>query len=298
MGRKIYQTVGLIASGKTTYSKKVIKEHPNIQRISRDDIRFMTTDYQYTPENEKIVDKIYRSMIETYLKTTDKNLILDEQNLNVERKEQFKKWVLTIDPNVEFVEIEFPITLAEAIERDSKRERPIGKGPIKQTWDKNEVYLKQMIERHKPKYPIDPNLPWCIICDIDGTLSNSVNRKIFDDTKVMEDLVIEPVKNILKQYEYTDVDIFLMSGRQDSCREITEQWLKANNIPYDALYMRKAGDNRKDTIIKRELFDEHIRGKYNVLFVIDDRPCVCKMWQELGLFTFVVNQDVYAKNDF
>ena len=89
-----------------------------------------------------------------------------------------------------------------------------------------------------------------------------------------------------------------MSGRKETCREITEQWLEKNNVPYDDLYMRKADDNRDDTVIKRELFEKYIKGRYNVLFVIDDRPKVCKMWQDLGIFTLVVNQDVYAKNDF
>ena len=62
--------------------------------------------------------------------------------------------------------------------------------------------------------------------------------------------------------------------------------------------MRKDNDNRSDTIIKREIFDEFIRDKYMPMFVIDDRPCVVEMWVSMGLFVFNVNQDAYCKRDF
>ena len=49
------------------------------------------------------------------------------------------------------------------------------------------------------------------------------------------------------------------------------------------IHMRKAGDNRKDAIIKKELFDEHIRDKYYVDYIVDDRLQVCRLWYSLGL---------------
>lgn len=306
MKRKVFMTIGLIASGKSTYAKNLVKENPNIQRVSRDDIRSMTTDYQFTSENEKIVDKLYRSLIETYLISTTKDIIMDEQNLNVERKEEFKKWILSIEPDVEFIEIEFPITLGEAIERDSKRERPIGKSVIKQTYQKYEIQLKQMVEKHKPKQVIDANLPWCCLIDIDGTLADSTNRRIFDDTQLMTDNVINPVRNILLNHLFINSEmpdnsrqsIFIMSGRKDSCKDKTIEWLNANSIPFNDIFMRKADDNRKDTVVKQELYEQHIKGKYNVAYVVDDRPSVCQMWINNGLFVFNVNQDPLCKNNF
>lgn len=50
------------------------------------------------------------------------------------------------------------------------------------------------------------------------------------------------------------------------------------------LYMRSASDTRPDTEIKKELFEKHIRSKYYVDFIIDDRMSVIRMWQnELGI---------------
>ena len=83
--------------------------------------------------------------------------------------------------------------------------------------------------------------------------------------------------------------IILLSGRPDDCREPTKQFLKKNKIPYDELFMRKSGDQRKDAIIKRELYEENIRDKYNVRFILDDRDQVVDMWRQLGLPCFQVN---------
>jgi hypothetical protein len=52
--------------------------------------------------------------------------------------------------------------------------------------------------------------------------------------------------------------------------------------------MREKGDNRSDEIIKKEFFDAHIVGKYNVSFVCDDRNRVVRLWHSLGLPVFNV----------
>lgn len=56
------------------------------------------------------------------------------------------------------------------------------------------------------------------------------------------------------------------------------------------LYMRKTGDSRKDSIIKLEIFNKHIKPNYKILGVFDDRMQVCRMWYEQGIFCFNVNQ--------
>lgn len=81
-----------------------------------------------------------------------------------------------------------------------------------------------------------------------------------------------------------------MSGRDGISRELTEKWLEGKDIPYRALFMRAEGDQRKDSIVKKELFDEHVRNNYYVRGVFDDRDQVVSMWRkELGLTCFQVN---------
>lgn len=138
-----------------------------------------------------------------------------------------------------------------------------------------------------------PGLQNAIIVDIDGTLAQKGDRDIFDDSKLHLDSVIQPVKKLLDmfiEHEFGNTRVILMSGRQESCRQQTEQWLWDNNIYYHELFMRKTDDKRCDSIVKKELYEEHVKGKYNVLFVVDDRKRVKRMWTSEGLFVFDVNQ--------
>jgi hypothetical protein len=81
-----------------------------------------------------------------------------------------------------------------------------------------------------------------------------------------------------------------VSGRTDDCQPQTEKWLQQYEVNYASLYMRKTGDMRKDSIMKDEIYRQHIEGKYNVKFVLDDRQQVVDMWRGLGLTVFQVDE--------
>lgn len=54
--------------------------------------------------------------------------------------------------------------------------------------------------------------------------------------------------------------------------------------------MRKTQDNRKDSIIKTEIYQEFIKEHYFVEFVLDDRNQVVDTWRkDLKLPCFQVN---------
>jgi len=154
------------------------------------------------------------------------------------------------------------------------------------------VRLNKQKEKKEAISPVvrdhNPKLPDVIICDIDGTLAKKGERDIFDFAKCECDTVIEPVKTIVNKCFPTKV--LLLTGRSEQFREPTERWLKANSIRYDTLLMRSDGDIRNDTIVKKEIFDRYINSQHNVLFIIDDRRRVVRMWRENGLFVLDVNQ--------
>jgi hypothetical protein len=77
--------------------------------------------------------------------------------------------------------------------------------------------------------------------------------------------------------------IIYLSGREDKFRTQTESFLRQNHCPPGPLFMRTAGDYRKDAIIKTEIFDSEVRNKYRVRFVLDDRNQVVEMWRKMGL---------------
>lgn len=127
-----------------------------------------------------------------------------------------------------------------------------------------------------------------IIVDVDGTLATKhEGRGQFDWHLVADDIpnydIVELVNLYAYSKEHDPYTILVLSGREDICRLDTELWLTRYGVEWDDLFMRAAGDNRKDAIVKREIYDAHIEPYYEVRVVIDDRQQVVDMWRSLGL---------------
>lgn len=141
-----------------------------------------------------------------------------------------------------------------------------------------------------------------IIFDLDGTLANLDHRLHLVKTKpknwkaffagVSEDTVIDVIFKLYKKVMLGN-RIIICSGRSDSCKQATEEWLYDNGIHYSALYMRKSDDCRDDATVKKELLYKMRDDGYNPLLAFDDRQRVVDMWREEGLTCCQV-----AKGDF
>jgi len=47
--------------------------------------------------------------------------------------------------------------------------------------------------------------------------------------------------------------------------------------------MRQRNDQRQDNIVKQIILDYDIKPDYDILFALDDRNSVCKMWRQNGI---------------
>ena len=159
--------------------------------------------------------------------------------------------------------------------RDNMRPNGVGETVIRKMYNQ---YLKPQ----PAVYEHNKNLRTAIICDIDGTLAHMKDRSPYDWGRVDTDEVDPTIKNLLDVLK-DKCFIILVSGRDEVCREKTEKWLRGNDITYGMLLMRPEGDIRKDSIVKREIFENYIRDYYNIQFVLDDRNQVVEMWRSLGL---------------
>jgi hypothetical protein len=139
----------------------------------------------------------------------------------------------------------------------------------------------------------DPLLPQAVIVDIDGTVATMNQRKLYEWYKVDTDSPNKPVIGLVEDLSRLGNTIIFLSGRDQSCEDKTRAWLNKElqlNWNNTLLFMRKKGDMRKDTIIKRELFEREILGKYFVRFVLDDRDSVVALWRkEIGLVCLQVD---------
>ena len=77
-----------------------------------------------------------------------------------------------------------------------------------------------------------------------------------------------------------------MTARGERYAGLSKKWLDDHHIKYDEYYSRKSKDRRDDAIVKKEIYLEKVKNHYDVLFVLEDRLSVVKMWRdELGLIT-------------
>jgi predicted kinase len=292
--RVIFYLKGLPGSGKSTEALKMLKEFPGrYRRVNKDSIRTMMIGPDFNFKTESMVVDIRNYAMEIALRKGF-DIICDDTNLRE------KYYIETCNVakrvgDVQIVEKYFECPLETCLERNRNRAAKVPEDLIIKMHEK---YIKGKTVRQGTEYfpkvertfERNPNLPDAIICDIDGTLAlNQNGRSYYDSTRVIEDSVNVPVADIVRLYSKQGVFIIIVSGRKDDCRIDTETWLKCNDIPYNILLMRSVEDNRKDTITKKEIYDNNIKDKYNVLFVLDDRAAVVSGWRELGHTCLQVN---------
>jgi len=54
--------------------------------------------------------------------------------------------------------------------------------------------------------------------------------------------------------------------------------------------MRADNDHRKAVVLKKEIYDNHIKGEYDVVACFDDDPEICEMYKNEGLLVFEVKR--------
>ncbi|HMQ48126.1 MAG TPA: AAA family ATPase [Saprospiraceae bacterium] len=274
--KKVLLLKGLPGSGKTTYAKKLLKESPHqYKRINRDDLRNMFDDGLFSKGNERFVRKVRDLLIVQALKE-GKHVIVDDTNLVHRNELSIRQLVSEFnrenEDQVQVEVVEMDATLEESIRRDALREKPVGEKVIRD--------MHRMSQRRNPEYVSqDEHLPKAILCDIDGTLALINGRSPYEESLCEQDLLHEPVARLVRQYHRIGYEVLLLSGRKDSSREQTLNWLTKYQIPFQHLWMRRHDDTRKDAVIKQELYEEHIQGKYFIEFVLDDRDQVVDLWR-------------------
>ncbi len=130
--QKLIITLGLPASGKSTFASKLAEENPETHiRVCRDDIRHMLGTY-WVPAREKVVTMIENASVDAGLHKGF-NVIVDATNFS-----SFNKWKdLAKELKIEFEIKDFTdVPLRTCIERDQQRERPVGKIVIEGMWQK------------------------------------------------------------------------------------------------------------------------------------------------------------------
>lgn len=283
--KTVWMFKGLPASGKTTEAKKMLENFGsgNARRVNKDDLRAMLDNGQWSKGNEAFVLDI-RDHVITRTLEHGKHAIVDDTNLAPKHEERLRQLALLGGACFEVIDFT-GVSVEDCIKRDLQRPVSVGERVIRDMYDQ---FLRPKVEA--PAH--DPALPDCIIVDIDGTVAQSNGRGHYDWMRVGEDRPREVVIQIARKlWETTPIDVIFMSGRDSVCRELTQAWLDIHFGTGSglSLYMRPAGDMRKDAIVKTELYEANVKNKFNVKAVFDDRPQMIRCWQDLGFTDRIFN---------
>lgn len=135
-----------------------------------------------------------------------------------------------------------------------------------------------------------------IICDIDGTIADLTHRLHHISTPgqkknwdafhagVVDDAPHEDMRTLLRilTASITVSSVVYVSGRNETARQATLDWLADHWFPSGPLHMRSTNDRRDDAIVKEEILDRLGLTPADVLCVLDDRDRVVAMWRRRG----------------
>lgn len=271
MEKKLIMLKGLPGCGKTTEANRLVVEE-GYKRVNKDDLRAMIDNGKWNKTNEENIVECRNLLIIHYL-DSGYNVVCDDTNFHPSHANDLLEIAENCDAEFEERFIDTPVY--ECIERDLKRgDKSVGSKVILGMYFK---FLRQDAEWKEDKQN-------AFIFDIDGTLARMVDRSPYDYTKVGTDIVNSNIAMILRTLRaHSGLPIIIMTGRKLECVEQTQEWLDDNHIPYDLILFRETEDNRKDAIIKEELYHRYVEPFYNIIGVFDDRNQVVDMWRSLGL---------------
>lgn len=266
----VFCTIGLPASGKSTTARRMAQESDGlIREVTKDVLRLHPNAPQshtkierwVVAERDRLVIKALRDQC---------SIVVHDTNLNPIHSQRLAE--IAKEHGAEFTILDFTdVSVEECIRRDRARENSVGETVIWEMWQR---WL------YKPPHSTpQPETTDAVIVDIDGTLARMTQRRPFDWDRVGEDDPVVHVIELVRDLHAAGTKIVYVSGRDGSCHEATQQWLDEHvGVPGD-LYMRPANDHRADTLVKREIYEREIRGRYRIRFVLDDRNSVVHMWR-------------------
>jgi len=280
MKKKIYIMKGLPGCGKSTLARNMVENSSDTVRLNKDDLRKMLGG-TFTNGKENAVLEIRDFAIGTLL-SKNYNVIVDDTNLHPKHEATIRE-KFSDKADIEIVSL-LDVPLEECLKRDRMRPEKVGEAVIMDMYRK---FIKPI-----PVIEYNPELPSCVVVDMDGCLAIKGDRDIYDFSKVDLDTLNLPVAETVKGfYRMSLAKIIVVSGRDDSCKDMTWKWVSnVAGLDVTDILMRETGDKRPDYIVKQDIYDQYIKGKYNVLVVLDDRDSVVRMWRDNGLPVFQVNE--------
>lgn len=147
-------------------------------------------------------------------------------------------------------------------------------------------------------------LPRVVIFDIDGTLMDESHRKHLRESgdwdtyfsKCDLDVPIQKMVDLTKEYKSKGYEIWLMSGRSETCKDKTIQSLNEHGVCFDCINLRGSDVFVPDYVLKPAWVSKYV-GIERVDAVYDDTDKVIEGFRSKGLNVFDVKEMLIHKQD-
>ena len=283
--KQIIMMRGLPASGKSTVASALCT-HKLVARVNRDLLREMFNYGVYSGKNEKSVVSAEITLVKHLINSGIEHVIIDDCNLNPANEEMWRRVADGLQAKFSIEKVDTDVETC--ILRDQQREKSVGADVI------NNMAIQYGLKK------VEGDV---VVCDIDGTIADIKHRLHYVKgekkdwmgffSEMDKDTVREEVYGHLQELEAQGKKIIFVTARPDDYKQVTEAWLR-ENVPLKSpfmMFMRRKGDTRDDTIVKEQIYNTYLKDM-NVTLVIDDRPKVIRMWEELGLEVMDVGSGV------
>lgn len=145
--KRIILTRGIPASGKSTWAKQeVLKDPEHSIRINRDDLRNMCGKY-WVPAREHYIEACKGLILISAMNFQFDTIIIDEMNLNPKESGKLKGEIAMVNDAFKSGQDKYVVKIKDftdvpldvCLERDSKRENPIGEDVIRGIFNKYQM---------------------------------------------------------------------------------------------------------------------------------------------------------------
>jgi predicted kinase len=261
---------GLPASGKSTRARSLVEaaKAPTI-RVNKDSLREMLHAGRPWSREQEEITRSAQFAIAARALANGVSVIVDDTNLGWRHQ---TGWAAIADDYGVTLEIDFVNTpFEECVRRDSVRgDARVGRTVIA-------GMARQYLSR---KYDgVD------VIFDLDGTLADSSHRMQARDQEdfdwdaaaagIPNDKPIPKMIEVLMEHHRSGHRIIYMTGREESCRQLTEEWLRHHGLyeVAEMLVMRATGDRRPAPDVKLDMLERYC-DPAQVSRIYDDDPLV------------------------
>lgn len=138
-----------------------------------------------------------------------------------------------------------------------------------------------------------------IVFDIDGVLADSSYRYYLVEEKGWKDFFSECHKDpplplcVIAREMWTSMGhrIILLTGRPESIRDMTAEWLRKHEVYYDLMLMRQndhyVGSEKRETL-------EELMKVYDIVCAFEDDPKNVLVYRSLGIPVVAIHSGYYS----